>query len=68
VPPVFAWLQKCGNVADAEMFRVFNMGVGFAVVCAPSAAGAVVAHFTGCGMPAWRVGEVREGAPGVEIA
>ncbi len=68
VPPVFAWLQKCGNVADAEMFRVFNMGVGFAVVCAPSAASAVAAHFTACGMPAWRIGEVREGAPGVEIA
>ena len=34
VPPVFAWLQKLGNVADAEMFRVFNMGVGFVVICA----------------------------------
>jgi phosphoribosylformylglycinamidine cyclo-ligase len=34
VPPVFGWLQRLGNVADAEMFRVFNMGVGFVVICA----------------------------------
>ena len=32
---MFAWLQKCGNVADAEMFRVFNMGIGLCAVVAP---------------------------------
>ena len=33
VPPIFAWLQRAGGVADAEMFRAFNMGVGLIVVC-----------------------------------
>lgn len=31
--PVFSLMQKLGNVADAEMFRTFNMGIGMIVVC-----------------------------------
>lgn len=68
VPPVFPWLQKCGNVADAEMFRVFNMGVGFVVIARPDAADGIVGHLTAGGLPAWRIGEVRPGAPGVELS
>ncbi len=32
VPPVFAWLQRGGGVADDEMFRAFNMGIGLVAV------------------------------------
>jgi phosphoribosylformylglycinamidine cyclo-ligase len=32
--PIFGAMQKLGNVADAEMFRTFNMGVGMVIVCA----------------------------------
>lgn len=32
-PPVFGIMQRLGNVADAEMFRTFNMGIGMVVVC-----------------------------------
>jgi phosphoribosylformylglycinamidine cyclo-ligase len=32
--PVFGLMQNLGNVADAEMFRTFNMGIGMVVVCA----------------------------------
>jgi phosphoribosylformylglycinamidine cyclo-ligase len=35
VPPIFKLLQKKGNVDTAEMYRVFNMGIGMAVICAP---------------------------------
>ena len=31
-PPIFQYLQKTGNISNAEMFRVFNMGIGFAIV------------------------------------
>ena len=34
LPPLFQWLQKEGQVADAEMHRVFNCGIGMAVVVA----------------------------------
>lgn len=33
--PIFRLIQSCGNVADEEMFRVFNMGIGFCVIVAP---------------------------------
>ncbi|MEM1229498.1 MAG: phosphoribosylformylglycinamidine cyclo-ligase [Pseudomonadota bacterium] len=33
-PEVFAWLQQAGNVAEAEMLRTFNCGIGF-VLCVP---------------------------------
>lgn len=33
-PPVFDWLQSAGNVADNEMHRVFNCGIGMVVVLA----------------------------------
>ena len=33
-PPVFQWLQRTGNVAEDEMFRVFNCGIGMALIVA----------------------------------
>ena len=35
VPPLFPLIQKAGNVDSNEMYRVFNMGIGMVVVCAP---------------------------------
>jgi phosphoribosylformylglycinamidine cyclo-ligase len=67
VPPVFGWLQKLGNIADAEMAKVFNLGVGFAVICAPSFANSIVKQFDDSGVPAWVIGEIVAGEPGVEI-
>jgi len=34
LPPLFQWLQKEGNVADDEMLRVFNCGIGMIVIVA----------------------------------
>jgi phosphoribosylformylglycinamidine cyclo-ligase len=36
--PIFSMIQERGNVDNAEMFRVFNMGTGFCVICAPGGA------------------------------
>jgi phosphoribosylformylglycinamidine cyclo-ligase len=36
--PIFALLQRLGKISDEEMFRAFNMGIGFALVVAPEAA------------------------------
>ena len=32
MPPVFPWLQKLGDIEEAEMYRVFNMGIGFVMI------------------------------------
>ena len=37
LPRVFKWLQYTGNVANEEMLKVFNCGVGMVIVCAPDA-------------------------------
>jgi phosphoribosylformylglycinamidine cyclo-ligase len=33
--PIFSMVRRAGNIDDAEMFRVFNMGIGFCVITAP---------------------------------
>jgi phosphoribosylformylglycinamidine cyclo-ligase len=68
VPPVFGWLQKLGDVPQAEMDRVFNGGVGFCVVCSPHFAESIVKQFADHDIEAWTIGEVRDGETGVEIA
>ena len=67
VPPVFTWMQRLGNVAEAEMYRVFNMGVGFVVIAAPFFANSIVEQLARDGVPARVIGEVRAGEPGVEL-
>ncbi len=59
VPPVFGWLAREGNVAPDEMLRVFNCGVGMAVVVrdADTALALLAAH----GETAFRIGHVAPG-------
>jgi phosphoribosylformylglycinamidine cyclo-ligase len=59
VPPLFAWLQRAGGIADEEMFRAFNMGVGMVLVCAAEHATALLGALHEAGEPAWRLGDVR---------
>jgi len=40
-PPIFALVQRLGRIPDEEMFRVFNMGIGFTLLVAPEGADAV---------------------------
>jgi len=35
VPPIFQLIQKRGNVAQDEMYHVFNMGIGMVIICSP---------------------------------
>ena len=58
VPPLFRWLQKAGDLDEAEMFRAFNMGVGLVLACAPGDADDVVAALDGMSEPAWRLGRI----------
>jgi phosphoribosylformylglycinamidine cyclo-ligase len=39
IPPLFELIQKKGNIETREMFRVFNMGLGITLICAPEKAG-----------------------------
>jgi phosphoribosylformylglycinamidine cyclo-ligase len=61
--PLFALIQERGGVADAEMRRTFNMGVGFTMVVAPERARRLVEALNASGERAFVMGEVtsREG-------
>ena len=60
MPELFRWLQMKGGVADAEMVRVFNCGIGMVVIVAPDQADAAIKSLTAQGLKAWTVGEVVE--------
>jgi phosphoribosylformylglycinamidine cyclo-ligase len=67
-PNVFRVLQEAGNVAAAEMYRTFNMGVGMVVICAPSDADAVLSAVSGAGLAGWVLGSLREGSGAVILS
>ena len=59
MPPLFHWLQQHGGVADAEMHRVFNCGIGMIVIVAPEQADAAMAQLQASGETVSRVGVIR---------
>ena len=65
-PEVFTWLAEQGPVADEEMWRTFNCGVGMVAVVAPDDADAAVAHLQDRGVDAWAMGTVVD-TPGVTL-
>ncbi len=66
-PPVFDLIQKCGNVKDDEMYRVFNMGLGMIMVTTPSAVETVMAKLKRAGCKASVVGRIAEGRGEVQL-
>ena len=59
MPPLFKWLQQHGGVADAEMHRVFNCGIGMVVIVAPEIADAAMAQLNAAGETVTRIGTIR---------
>jgi phosphoribosylformylglycinamidine cyclo-ligase len=64
--PLFAWLQRSGNIAEAEMLRVFNCGVGMVVIVSEQDAGRAADLLRAAGESVWRIGTVHARAPGGE--
>jgi phosphoribosylformylglycinamidine cyclo-ligase len=64
MPPLFQWLQREGNVADDEMFRVFNCGIGMVLVVAESDADRASALLEAEGETVWRIGDIDRRASG----
>jgi phosphoribosylformylglycinamidine cyclo-ligase len=66
LPPIFALVRAGGRVDEDEMFRTFNMGIGFVVIVAPDHADRARELLQSCGETVSVIGEVRAGARGVD--
>ena len=58
VPPVFGWLARTGGIAEAEMLRTFNCGIGMVIIVAADRADAVAAALRAGGEQPVRLGRV----------
>jgi phosphoribosylformylglycinamidine cyclo-ligase len=61
VPKVFTWLQRLGEVEPDEMDRVFNMGIGMALVVSPYYAASIRHQLEECGYENWQIGHIIAG-------
>jgi phosphoribosylformylglycinamidine cyclo-ligase len=65
-PAIFQWLQRTGNVPEADMLRTFNMGLGLILACAPDNERPLLERLAASGETgAVRIGEIRAGGEGV---
>ncbi len=60
LPPVFHWLRRMGNVADAEMLRTFNCGIGMVLVVGAKDADAVTKQLRKSGETVYRLGTIEK--------
>jgi phosphoribosylformylglycinamidine cyclo-ligase len=65
VLPLFKKIQVLGKVAEADMLRTFNMGIGMTLVCAPGAVAAITAHLAKFKLAAYPIGQIVAGGKAV---
>jgi len=66
-PPVFGWMAREGRIAEGEMLRTFNCGVGMALICAESRAKALCALLEAQGESARPIGAIIPRADGPSV-
>ena len=62
LPPVFAWLSQAGGIAEREMLKTFNSGIGMVLAVAADKAAAIEALLASEGETVVRLGQVQPGA------
>ena len=66
-PPVFGWLARTGEVAEPDMLRTFNCGIGMVAIVARDSADAVAARFAAAGEAVVLIGGVVEARAGDRV-
>jgi len=66
VPPIFHILRKEAGIDDREMFRTFNMGIGFVMVLPDPHAGTAIDMLQSRGLRAWAIGEAVQRQSGTD--
>lgn len=62
--PIFSFIQKKGKVADEEMFKTFNLGVGFVIITLPEFSNKIKSFIKNNGFKAFLIGEIVPGEKG----
>ncbi len=68
LPPIFAWLGQLGHVADAELLKTFNCGIGMIAVSAPDRVEETLKSFEAAGERAYVIGQLTNARPAAEVA
>ena len=68
VPAVFQWLASEGGIAESEMLRTFNCGIGMIVIASPEKADAVVKAFTRAGETVVMLGDITSARGDTSVA
>jgi phosphoribosylformylglycinamidine cyclo-ligase len=68
IPNLFLQLERAGQVARAEMYRTFNMGIGMVVITDEAGAAAVEASAASANLAAYRIGRIVRGSGQVRIS
>ena len=58
MPLIFDWLQRHGNIADQEMYRTFNCGIGMCVIVAAEDAEKTQQILQQAGETVWQIGKI----------
>jgi phosphoribosylformylglycinamidine cyclo-ligase len=67
IPQIFKMIAADGPVEREEMFRVFNMGIGYVLVAEEKEEKEIIDYFNNRGISAYVIGAVREGGAGVKL-
>jgi phosphoribosylformylglycinamidine cyclo-ligase len=67
VPPIFTWLHRLGNIDQAEMDTVFNLGIGFVMIVSRFYADSIQRQLEEDRIPTYVIGEVKEGELGIDM-
>ena len=67
VPLIFGFLQKLGPIDPQEMYRVFNMGIGYVLIVAPDFAASVKEKLEKSGQTVYEIGVITAGKKTVVI-
>ena len=59
VPALFRVLQRAGRISEAEMWKVFNMGIGYCLIVRPTFAEGVTAKLEAAGETVRKIGVVQ---------
>lgn len=68
IPPIFALLQRCGNLEEKMMYNTYNMGLGMVLAVDAAQADQTIAALESAGEKAWAVGETVAGSHEVVFA